>query len=569
MTLETPGLRQGRLGSRKSNDGCITCKIRKVKCDEFRPACKRCQGTGRKCDGYVHNNNRVKCPASLKGRIVFMQYPTTYANSKQVEVQSFEFFMRQVVPGFTRIVDESFWHQIIPQTSHSVPVIWDAVIALSCLIQHPQYSQASTIPGSKKAPIANEEHRRALMWYNKSIAGLRKLMQQATSHSATAIISCILYICIECLQNNVIEAVALFRQAVVMMGITANAEDGCATGPVARLEGALGNTVRALLQNMSASHRLPIQPRRSLDRCQLVFQSLIDAREELYVLIIGAYEFVEHTIEIRTNQPKDWLPSPELDAQKRHLQTDFQKWHSALENFIDKHGSMFTQDMDEHYSVLSVAYGHYYILLSTTLSMHETAFDAFFPTFQAMIDHANCIIATGRKQPHPVFLFETRVIPSLFFVASKCRHPVMRRQAIYLLRNGAKMENTWKAGVLADAAERLVGIEESGNIHGEFCSDPCRIDLPPESNRVYRQLIIELQGADGQPASFVQFGRSQQDKDDAWFSVEHFVKLRAGGVSTCQISPHTTLREHVVNNNSSARRVQSIGTASSDQAWRA
>ncbi|KAL4876403.1 hypothetical protein BJY04DRAFT_142027 [Aspergillus karnatakaensis] len=37
----------------RSRKGCITCRIRRVKCDEERPHCRRCQSTGRRCDGYV------------------------------------------------------------------------------------------------------------------------------------------------------------------------------------------------------------------------------------------------------------------------------------------------------------------------------------------------------------------------------------------------------------------------------------------------------------------------------------------------------------------------------------
>ncbi|PVI01753.1 hypothetical protein DM02DRAFT_654231 [Periconia macrospinosa] len=39
-------------GIQKSKTGCITCRIRKVKCDEQKPFCKRCISTGRTCDGY-------------------------------------------------------------------------------------------------------------------------------------------------------------------------------------------------------------------------------------------------------------------------------------------------------------------------------------------------------------------------------------------------------------------------------------------------------------------------------------------------------------------------------------
>lgn len=37
---------------RKTKGACRTCKVRKVKCDEGRPCCNRCQSTGRICEGY-------------------------------------------------------------------------------------------------------------------------------------------------------------------------------------------------------------------------------------------------------------------------------------------------------------------------------------------------------------------------------------------------------------------------------------------------------------------------------------------------------------------------------------
>ncbi|EHA54976.1 hypothetical protein MGG_01779 [Pyricularia oryzae 70-15] len=44
--------RRTRASKPKVRTGCITCKIRRVKCDEGKPACARCTSTGRHCDGY-------------------------------------------------------------------------------------------------------------------------------------------------------------------------------------------------------------------------------------------------------------------------------------------------------------------------------------------------------------------------------------------------------------------------------------------------------------------------------------------------------------------------------------
>lgn len=49
----------------KVRTGCITCKIRRKKCDETKPECHRCTSTGRRCDGYNSNEmDRVSVAGS-------------------------------------------------------------------------------------------------------------------------------------------------------------------------------------------------------------------------------------------------------------------------------------------------------------------------------------------------------------------------------------------------------------------------------------------------------------------------------------------------------------------------
>ncbi|PQE23420.1 Fungal specific transcription factor domain-containing protein [Rutstroemia sp. NJR-2017a BBW] len=49
-----PKIRRLRASKPKVKTGCQTCKIRRVKCDEAKPACMRCVRFGHKCDGYMY-----------------------------------------------------------------------------------------------------------------------------------------------------------------------------------------------------------------------------------------------------------------------------------------------------------------------------------------------------------------------------------------------------------------------------------------------------------------------------------------------------------------------------------
>ncbi|KAH8651519.1 hypothetical protein BGZ60DRAFT_187241 [Tricladium varicosporioides] len=51
-------VRKTRASKPKVKTGCQTCKIRRVKCDETKPACLRCVRFGHKCDGYLNKTGR-------------------------------------------------------------------------------------------------------------------------------------------------------------------------------------------------------------------------------------------------------------------------------------------------------------------------------------------------------------------------------------------------------------------------------------------------------------------------------------------------------------------------------
>ncbi|KAG9237331.1 hypothetical protein BJ875DRAFT_438493 [Amylocarpus encephaloides] len=72
-------VRKTRASKPKVKTGCQTCKIRRVKCDETKPACLRCVKFGHQCDGYVNktpskpvqgsltSGSRVLVPRSSRG----------------------------------------------------------------------------------------------------------------------------------------------------------------------------------------------------------------------------------------------------------------------------------------------------------------------------------------------------------------------------------------------------------------------------------------------------------------------------------------------------------------------
>lgn len=59
-------LKRTRKAHSKVRTGCLTCKIRRKKCDETKPACLRCTSTGRKCDGYAPPQTQTQAQAQIQ-----------------------------------------------------------------------------------------------------------------------------------------------------------------------------------------------------------------------------------------------------------------------------------------------------------------------------------------------------------------------------------------------------------------------------------------------------------------------------------------------------------------------
>ncbi|KAJ4211070.1 hypothetical protein NW759_012825 [Fusarium solani] len=131
----------------RKRTGCITCKIRRVRCDEQKPSCNRCLSTGRKCDGYTDNSTELpSAPTSTHLSFSETQIPRRNATipmslglplprRNDQELRSYRFFLDVTASEFAGVFDADFWLTDIPRTCHSDPAIWHAVVSLGAAHQ--------------------------------------------------------------------------------------------------------------------------------------------------------------------------------------------------------------------------------------------------------------------------------------------------------------------------------------------------------------------------------------------------------------------------------------------------
>ncbi|RDW84877.1 hypothetical protein BP6252_02467 [Coleophoma cylindrospora] len=236
-----------RKGSRKVRTGCITCKIRRVKCDERKDGCLRCEKFGTQCDGYVSEKQYAQTRALAPRIQVQSTYPAGWrvpiprlavseasdaialVNSPAVPLsitqlaskrlfenpqqhRFFQSFSDQCSYQLTGCFESAFWNRLVLQASEQEPSIRHAIIALGAL--DPASFGASTDPSdavkddtdpeASRLALAQryEKQQYAIAEYMKSIRIMRKTLDAGERNIRSMLIACLLFTCFESMCNN-------------------------------------------------------------------------------------------------------------------------------------------------------------------------------------------------------------------------------------------------------------------------------------------------------------------------------------------------------------------------------
>lgn len=106
--------KRGRLGTKKTRTGCLTCKSRRIKCDEGHPACKKCFSTGRKCSYHPlalseHLSSGQGEQHERKDRSFVGRQLSDSIGLKEKDKRTFEYFLSWVAPRLAGTLDVDFW----------------------------------------------------------------------------------------------------------------------------------------------------------------------------------------------------------------------------------------------------------------------------------------------------------------------------------------------------------------------------------------------------------------------------------------------------------------------------
>lgn len=497
------------------------CSIRRVKCDEGRPACAKCTSTGRKCDGY-ESSSSSPLPASLIHRpLLPLERRLPRAESPLLlrvpdyERHAFDFFCRTTATACRLNTPRAHCTQLALQLSIEAPV-FRAIAALGSA-----YRDLVQITHVAFA-CPSEQDNRAIGLYGKAVASLHQYLTQATpsnpAFAETVLLACLLFVSFEMVRHNSAAAIAHLRlgQRIAREFVSSSLGNGSRNSALdialrprsvkkitelasvfnqIEAEGIVSSWTHP---DLSGEHQL--QYHRDVVVVPLRFMSLEDARVHLEALSNASSAVRTEILQIARQSETplghhmvlnnaaaqrciDHCRSRMIDLGLdgrildgiRHLTHQHAAWLVSFNELshLATGGSLSLPAI-----LMEIQHFYSRYLLLTCRETRETQSDVFsidyvhvlglIEQYLASVSHDVESSPTSQPQPQPTSALEAVVLPTLFLICVKCRDSMLRNRAIRALSRTDRLEVFQRSRTLADFAARIMGLEQrrSGELLG-------------------------------------------------------------------------------------------------------
>ncbi|KAF4551780.1 Aspercryptin biosynthesis cluster-specific transcription regulator atnN-like protein [Elsinoe fawcettii] len=193
-------------GRTKVKTGCGTCRIRKIKCDEDKPFCKKCVSTGRSCDGYTSQIRFYSVSSAAKtkkgdAKLTVRRQPEdarveSRTTSDEIDRLSRYLSIKTVFDARSDCHEEA---ERILEASLTDATVRHAVSALKALRTNLEASGINPATGVKQTP----EYDFGLQEYGLALEGVvSRLLDLSIDDLISALLCCHIFISIEQVQMS-------------------------------------------------------------------------------------------------------------------------------------------------------------------------------------------------------------------------------------------------------------------------------------------------------------------------------------------------------------------------------
>ncbi|KAF1975017.1 hypothetical protein BU23DRAFT_530781 [Bimuria novae-zelandiae CBS 107.79] len=504
LILEFQSLKKSRRYGAKVRTGCLTCKSRRIKCDEAKPACFRCTSTGRSCGGYVANGT-MQTTRSTPSIISPLQDKVVTQSWSGDGIPYLEFYYHCAIRNLSNRFDNGFWSRTALQLARSEPSIYHALIALGYL--------AKTEPGNLKHAHSRLTYQDKTLnfHYSKAVGLLVERMDEKSCTVELGLVACLLFVCIEFFKGNFMTAFTHLHSGLKIIselpyiqthGLRPRTPSPSSPRPSTKTAKIIGST--SLLEDTL----IPMFMRNITPA--MLFGAPI---EDIFTISIPSPSTYNHPFSTftelqnssfqlrnasalfaRTMATKIFCKTPLTHADYA-TQTQILDAHHAWLRALQRLESARFLGVEEEVMAASMKLGYYstYVLVACAMSLGEMGYDNHTAYFKAINHNARIVLEgmgiatpalpissgtrkglskknapsnhapkTAKESPRTGhFTFEISVIPPLHFVATRCRDPLIRREALAILQTNPPREGLWDVDTHIAIARRVIEIEES------------------------------------------------------------------------------------------------------------
>ncbi|KUJ19269.1 uncharacterized protein LY89DRAFT_487860 [Mollisia scopiformis] len=486
------GVEKRKRASRpKSKGGCRTCKLRHVKCDESRPACKRCTRWGHQCDGYDD-----EIVAKKTTRVVYQLMPKSNAHpvvitcpslggigfSHELEARYFRLYQEELSDELSAGFETILWNRVVLQacTNDSIRQLIIAIAALKKAGREPS------------ANLASQHRKYALYEYGKALKGVQAALTLRRDGLRIVLIAALLIFVLESMFGDTKRAVTNIQTALDLINQRLLLMSHACRGPFItrgflppsfpdlieeeilnsflRLDrpavGLLSRSKGSRPQNKMFSSKLYLEDFQIPE----TFSSIGEAR--LYYERLRFRVFPEHAFETKlkdTTSLPEGASAPAIllmelfseitdESSAPAIRDDLARWHQAFGPLL-RHSR--TKEGSSTYvaaMMLQIQAAAISIPLFILNSIREST-DPAVTAARDVVQLSKALVADPRFPK--TFVFEMGIIPCLWIVVILYPDFHLKREAIAVLRAmEPRVECVWDSKIVADTGDVVVEMLE-------------------------------------------------------------------------------------------------------------
>jgi hypothetical protein len=462
-----------------------------VKCDEFKPSCKRCSDTGRKCE--YSTDTAASSPDDSSGQVLIRRIATHIPGNAE-EKRAFSYFLTNTAQELSGYFSSSFWEKLILQASSSEPALRHVVIAIGSL--HEEFSQ-------KRLEYSEQSTGFAMGQYTKAIGHLRRSLENGKQSTLAALMSCILFVCFDSVCGHFTAAMVHLQSGLRILRDVRNR-------PLPLHEKfMIENTIAPLFNRLSIQAILYVDTSSPDDR--RAFASELMKTNEKDTLVPDVFSSLEEARNI-INQSADGLfrmfymcdgdlpycyqPAESFELHARYS-SQLSQWANTFEKFMTAKGRSLSSKELRGAALLKIQHTCVKIMAHSSVpditderriaEIHNEPeiYISLIQDFQTIVMLSRSLIAAAEQDAKAgkaslTFSTDLGIVAPLYYTCTHCSDMPIREAAMELLKRCPRREGMWdgeRTGVMVEEfwaieerhkllqKENEMGLERKGKYH--------------------------------------------------------------------------------------------------------